>query len=727
MAEFMNKYNLGISGAMQHQAQNLGSDLLNLFGAVGKGADTYNQIGAFAAKLDFADKQRQSLEELSSINVALSAAKESNDVEAMNLLMQRVDDITSSITADREKYSNHKAAYETYSELSLDYGSQVRSKYQSSIGESIIQANKVNRFNNVSYRNTKLSQSGLSVSIKDIELDAESVAMYGQESQLQIVKQSTDHNMDNAYGQLKVNPSKFAAENNLFVKDKKGNVVFNSDFRKSLADKYFAQVAMKDDKFISSSKYIGENQVREVEEFMNVVFNMFNKEDGDIKNPRADTLLKDLNADLTGMKDGTVQIHNQSQTEKYKELKDLVDNGQVGKSQKQQFEQFNSDSPYFTQKAKVASDKMVSAFSNQDFATMQKLSATGDEHASSTMYKNMFQNQAQALDAQAQAFIDSGDYVNAARAMLTSNQAFVSSGTGTSQTYKFMDEIANGNVVPRNVNDIYASIEFIKYKNQNLGQTQIGKRSKIPINAIYANMVMEKVDSATKQAKTLYPNSPEKQFSHINASFIQARRAGLDDFEIAYNSANKVMTQNIGKSGDILNDYFNIGSTKNINRDTKDYFAYLAGQTNTIINSVDEMEEFMTNNSVRLSTMFFQSAISAPKLYTQAGTELKEGNYNALIQQSMRDVGIDPLKQNIGLSNVHMSMQFDENSLEPRIRFDFVSDNGSILKGSQYYSADDIIKFKQEKAEGKYTIGGIKKGQAQQKSTFKGSSSGRRR
>lgn len=120
-------YNLGVGGVPQHRVKNLGDDLMGLFGAVGKGVQTYDTIGETAANLEFKEKSQQVAEQIRLLNEA--SVGQDNNPEFWDGYNNHVESITAELVAEGDKFKNHKAAYNEYNNAAIEFATNIRGKY----------------------------------------------------------------------------------------------------------------------------------------------------------------------------------------------------------------------------------------------------------------------------------------------------------------------------------------------------------------------------------------------------------------------------------------------------------------------------------------------------------------------------------------------------------------------------------------------------------------------
>ena len=117
---------VGISGVEPKQTSGLAQDIGNLFGSVAKGVDTYNTIGATAAKLQYQEDALEYNRYTSDIKASLAFA---TTPEEYTQARQEVDILSAEFVAKANKFKDHKEAYDTYKNYSLQTTSTVASEF----------------------------------------------------------------------------------------------------------------------------------------------------------------------------------------------------------------------------------------------------------------------------------------------------------------------------------------------------------------------------------------------------------------------------------------------------------------------------------------------------------------------------------------------------------------------------------------------------------------------
>ena len=163
--------NVQIGGGLQPTSapvENLGKDLAGLFGAVAGGVDKYNTIGETAAKLEYSKRANDASDRITEQRVLLNKHEASNDTAGILEVQKNIHSITQELHNKSNDFIDHKAAYDAYSDLSLDFASKVRASYDPVIEATYIKANKANRVMSLEEFVQKRVASGIPVSTKEL-------------------------------------------------------------------------------------------------------------------------------------------------------------------------------------------------------------------------------------------------------------------------------------------------------------------------------------------------------------------------------------------------------------------------------------------------------------------------------------------------------------------------------------------------------------------------------
>lgn len=173
MADFLNKAQLGVSSIPPQRVKDLGSDLMGLFGATDKALQTYNTIGANAAKLDHRELHFDVMANINSLERYAQSIPE-DDYKGH---MQVMDDVLKQkqrFSQELTKYTNHQAAYDAFSEASASSILTVDS-HTTEVNKRVLKANQLS----ILYHNGEIAEGGLSNTNESFAVSQESLSAAG--------------------------------------------------------------------------------------------------------------------------------------------------------------------------------------------------------------------------------------------------------------------------------------------------------------------------------------------------------------------------------------------------------------------------------------------------------------------------------------------------------------------------------------------------------------------
>jgi len=101
--------------------------LFDLAKSVSEGVKTYNDIGETAAKLEFQSATVKASDRITELNTMIESNQD--NPSAIRQYQNEIENVTRDIVTNGSKFSDHKAAFDTYNNASLEFGASIRSKY----------------------------------------------------------------------------------------------------------------------------------------------------------------------------------------------------------------------------------------------------------------------------------------------------------------------------------------------------------------------------------------------------------------------------------------------------------------------------------------------------------------------------------------------------------------------------------------------------------------------
>lgn len=155
MPDFLQKYNFTSPDTTQRRVSSLGSDLMNLMGATQQAVKTYDVIGSQAAKLDHRELHYDVMTNINNLERAAQTLPE-DDYENHSIIMEEIVSQKNRFSTELAKYSDHKAAYETFADASASSMLAIDS-HTTEVNKRVLKANQLSVINH----NGVLAESGL--------------------------------------------------------------------------------------------------------------------------------------------------------------------------------------------------------------------------------------------------------------------------------------------------------------------------------------------------------------------------------------------------------------------------------------------------------------------------------------------------------------------------------------------------------------------------------------
>lgn len=155
MPEFLQKYDFTSTNSMQRRVSSLGSDLMNLMGATQQAVKTYDVIGSQAAALDHRELHYDVMTNINNLERAAQSLPE-DDYENHSRIMEEIVTQKNRFANELAKYTDHKAAYETFASASATSMLTIDS-HTTEVNKRVLKANQLSIINH----NGVLAESGL--------------------------------------------------------------------------------------------------------------------------------------------------------------------------------------------------------------------------------------------------------------------------------------------------------------------------------------------------------------------------------------------------------------------------------------------------------------------------------------------------------------------------------------------------------------------------------------
>ena len=315
---------VGISGVEPRQASGLAQDISNLFGSVAKGVETYNTIGETAAKLEYSTKALEASDKITEQRILLNKYEANNDTNGIIEVQNNIHSITQELNTKASDFSNHKAAYDVYNNLSLDFASKVRATYDPITSSAFIKANKANRTAQLDKSIQKKAMAGIPVSTIELysEQDVNKQSLF---SDIEMDKFRTDVFSSNFHGinaVLDKDPAGVMSQFKLVKLDDKAGKIYDLNSERKMIDTLFGDLYTTDKEgriiATSANKEPDQKEIDTLASALGSFRGKLMKQDGSIYNANFAAKLSDVNANLASLESGDISWDSIAQTSAYK-------------------------------------------------------------------------------------------------------------------------------------------------------------------------------------------------------------------------------------------------------------------------------------------------------------------------------------------------------------------------------------------------------------------------
>jgi len=319
--------NVQIGGGLQPTnapVENLGKDLAGLFGAVANSVDKYNTIGETAAKLEYSKRANDASDRITEQRVLLNKHEASNNTAGILEVQKNIHSITQELHNKSNDFIDHKAAYDAYSDLSLDFASKVRASYDPVIEATYIKANKANRVMSLEEFVQKRVASGIPVSTKEL-YSSQDINKQTLFNDSEMDKFRTDVFSSNFHGfnaVLDKDPAGVMTQFSLVKIDSKVGKVYNLDSERTMIGNLFGDLYTTDENgrviSTSSNKDPDQKEIDTLSSSLGSFRGKLMKPDGSIYNANFAAKIANVNADIASLLSGDIAWDSVVNTSAYK-------------------------------------------------------------------------------------------------------------------------------------------------------------------------------------------------------------------------------------------------------------------------------------------------------------------------------------------------------------------------------------------------------------------------
>jgi hypothetical protein len=614
MPDFLPKQQLGVQGIPAKRVQDLGADIMNLFGNVGKAVKTYDTIGETSAILEFQEQSIQASDRLTEQKILLNRAAEMNDVETMTAVKANIDAITTDVLSKRDNFSNHKAAYEAYNSRASDFGARVRSTYHPSVDAAIVRSTKANR---VSYNNNimnKYAESSMPISTASFS-DSQKInkdSYFSEQEQQAFKSQVFTHNASLLSSALTSAPEEMVNKYSLLSPDKGGNLKYSYKNEKVMLDEVFGDAYTVDDAGMvvptKSNTAPDAQEMAMLSGTLKRFRSMFATENGDAYSAAFDSDYSEVKDLLSSIEGGNTQFGSISSNTAVANIMSGKYNSQLSKGQKKKLQVLMIDMGKSQNRYNTVVSTVNQLVQDGDMEAIQKLSIYGLNEKGMNIPANQFkahlENATTTIDnTLTNAFASSTEEVDQNMPQIVSMAKQYYTLTG-GQTASFIKESE------RNINDgsSYSpdpsSLE--KSLKVKLALMEDGKGVGINTQGSIKKKKIEQHLDRIRQAKQTYKDDPIRLVSAMNAIAAQGQSEKAFEIERVYKSMYNV------NMGELTDSIWNLGESKDLSQSDRESIAAHLVENGYYPKTTEDFKDALDELYERKSS-FFGSAYYVPK------------------------------------------------------------------------------------------------------------------
>ena len=681
------KHGLQLAQVQPERVQNLGKDLMGLFGAVSTGAETYAKLGEEAATIDARDKILNATNEITLLKQELVKYEEANDTQGILNVKAGINSIVASVKSygDEEdgEYKNNIPARNRFNSLVDEWGASTLSTWMPALDQKWIGAAKNKLFNEAQSFANAATEASIPISPKDTSSYVSIVKGFGlnDEAQRKVAETLITTNLQNASGAFYENPNKFIIDTKL-IKDGK----FDRAARQNILDKYLPHFTFSEDGNIvpvSNDMMVTQEDVLKVEKFLNTIESSFSQ-NGDAYNADFRLAINEVEKLISAKLNGDSGI-SLTDTNHYLKIIEEYPKELLSTSEKNMMSMTASKLKDLRYKQEAVSQDVNANFGNPN--ALFYLITEGSENINAKMFEAEVQNQIEKRDTYIDTLVANGEFTAASALMLETAKIAKRLDLKSSTISKY-NAIMDGSGQVNNINELKASLEFMSAMSNANMSVRVGQDPEDEITQGSINLIATSVSVAEREATKLYPDDKQKQFSYVVSAFNNSKKQQKNTFKRIFKSNEEFIVRKGSLIEGKLNDILNLGSSEFDALGYSSYFANMAAKQNIALDE-DNVEEFLSSNTTRLSSWVpFAEATIVPKLISSDGKEVTQGQWEAFIDASWQKVAGKNAPRD---SNTKPVIRMVDNAAV----LEFVYEDGYRLPITQRMSADDIGMFEE--------------------------------
>ncbi len=512
------KQQLSVGSVPQKRVKDLGSDLMGLFGSVGKGINTYAKIGEQTAGIDANDMINEATRELGLLNELLVNAKEANDTDEILNIRSGVNSVVAGVKSYSEEYKDNIPAQNKFDSLVDSWGTNVLSSMNPQLQKDWINAYKNKEtisIEKLSLNAAKINQPIPEEQINEYYSKWKNAGM-NDEYSLQNIAVLRQHNIDNAYGELYNNPDSVMG----MMLDPKTQTV-SSDWKQKLLDNKFPSTKIDESGNVvpkAEGEKLTQYDIKNIEKYLGdagrALLGQSGKEPHD---PEYAAKLKMLSKNIStfgdGKNDASVVYSGIKDLQKYANAHPSL----VGDGQLKTF----SDSYEYAKLLINQSNSVAQTIKDHairgDFAAISNITNNGIGEIGSGVASGALQNIVTEDEVSVNTLLKAGATEGAARIVSRLNNLTQATIGVSSEVVSRFKNVYRNFSTASNVNELKAAMSFIGNIPANMngidGVT----------NSYIARELSGEIDIAETEAKVKYPEDPLSQKNYVLGKMDKAR------------------------------------------------------------------------------------------------------------------------------------------------------------------------------------------------------------
>lgn len=629
------KHQLNVGGAPQHRVEDLGKDLMGLFGSVEQGVNTYVKIGEQAASIDARDKIINATNEITLLKQELVKYEEANDTQGILNVKEGISRIVTEVKSYGDENSGEYAANiparNKYNAIVNEWGASTLSTWMPTLDQKWIGAYKSKKLEEVQLGLNAHLDANIPVNEEWIKSEVDELRAAGVNDKFidGVVNSMRTHNLNNIVGEITNNPNQFVK----YIAGENGLLPIN-DGKKNILDAYFSGFTINKNGNVVTKEgiYATQENITAIEKTLGGLYATFTKDDS-VYNAEAQVWLDELGKRRSAVEnlDSDFSDYVESKEMKnlinvYNEHPETLSKGQINQITKIQFEASATRSKLIDVQLKGLNAIRSVAEFNKFIQGHNGVPAPIAQKWIAKQIKDVEDDITSSVQGNVDANIIAQKIENASKLYKVINKSEYP------EVFKTANDIFNGTKYVGNYAEMKKQLEiFNQSVSIGIGVSNIAEQNKLASSSQYIyNRMVNAYDDA--KAKGLTDKEAEtKALSVMTKARIDKNQ---DETALVVNNVNIIDRTDPKK----FNSFFNLGDTVEFPFSTMQYIANDAARKGIRFRDNDDAIDFINDQYERKSSTPFAPAIMYPK-------EL-ESKINAMINSTKDKGGIKKINTN---------------------------------------------------------------------------------